>query len=74
MANEVAIITDSVACIPKELDEVVPLEHAYRLQQASQNPQNQLWAVPEAGHARCYVTHPEEYMSKITAFFDGVLR
>ena len=57
-----------------ELDETVPLEHAYRLQQASQNRQNQLWVAPEAGHVSSYVNHPEEYMDKITAFFDGVLR
>ena len=57
-----------------KLDEIVPLGHAYRLQQASQNPQNQLWVVPQAGHVRAYATHPEEYMNKITAFFDGVLR
>jgi len=57
-----------------ELDDTVPLEHAYRLQQASQNPENQLWVVPEAGHARSYITYPEEYINKITAFFDGVLR
>ncbi len=56
-----------------ELDEVVPLEHAYRLQQASQNPQNQLWVVPQAGHVRAYVTHPEEFMNKVTSFFDAVL-
>ena len=57
-----------------ELDEIVPLEHAYRLHQASQNPQNQLWVVPEAGHVESYATQPEEYMSKITAFFDWALR
>ncbi len=57
-----------------ELDETVPLEHAYRLQQASQNRQNQLWVAPEAGHVSSYVDHPEEYMNKITTFFDGVLR
>ena len=57
-----------------ELDETVPLEHAYRLQQASQNPQNQLWVVPETGHVSSYVDHPEEYMNKITTFFDGVLK
>ena len=57
-----------------ELDETVPLEHAYRLHQASQNPQNQLWVVPEAGHVSSYVNYPEEYMNKITTFFDGVLR
>ncbi len=57
-----------------ELDEVVPVQHAYELQQASQNPENQLWVVPQAGHVKSYVTHPEEYMNKITAFFDEVLR
>ncbi len=57
-----------------ELDEIVPLEHAYRLQQASQNPQDQLWVVPQAGHVGAYVMYPEEYMNKITAFFDTVLR
>ena len=57
-----------------ELDETVPLEHAYRLRAASQNPESQLWVVPEAGHVRAYITHPEEYISRITAFFDGVLR
>jgi len=57
-----------------ELDDTVPLEHAYRLRDASQNPESQLWVVPEAGHVRAYITHPEEYISRITAFFDGVLR
>ena len=57
-----------------QLDETFPLEHAYRLHQAGQNPQNQLWIVPQAGHVRAYATCPEEYMNKITAFFDGILR
>ncbi len=57
-----------------ELDETVPLEHAYRLQQASQNRQNQLWVAPEAGYVSSYVNHREEYIDKITTFLDGVLR
>jgi len=57
-----------------ELDEVIPLEHAYKLHEASQNPQNQLWVVPQAGHVGSYAIHPEEYMNRITAFFNGVLR
>ncbi len=57
-----------------KLDETIPLEHAYRLHQASQNPQNQLWVVADASHVRAYVRHPEEYMNRITAFFDGVLK
>jgi len=56
-----------------KLDETVPFEHAYRLQQASQHPQSQLWVVADAGHVRSYVTHPEEYMNRITIFFDGFL-
>ena len=57
-----------------KLDDTVPIEHAYRLQEAFQNHQGQLWVVPDAGHVRAYITHPEEYMSKITAFFDDILR
>ncbi len=63
-----------VLFIHGELDEVVPVEHVYRLQQASQNPQNQLWVVPQVVHVGAYAAHPEEYMNKITAFFDAVLR
>ena len=57
-----------------ELDDTVPLEHAYRLRDASQSPESQLWVVPGAGHVRAYITRPEEYISRVTAFFDGVLR
>jgi fermentation-respiration switch protein FrsA (DUF1100 family) len=57
-----------------ELDETVPLEHAYRLHEASQNPENQLWVASGAGHVRAYIMYPEEYMNNITAFFDGILR
>ena len=63
-----------VLFIHGELDEVVPLQYAYRLQRASENAQNQLWVVPEAGHVRAYVTQPENYMNRITAFFHGVLK
>ena len=57
-----------------ELDETVPLEHAYRLQEASQNPENQLWVVPQTGHVRSYQTHPHEYISRVTTFFDEALK
>lgn len=57
-----------------ELDEVVPLQHAYRLHEASQNPEDQLWTVPGAYHVRSYLTQPQEYIDKITVFFDGALR
>jgi len=63
-----------ILIIHGELDETVPLEHAYRLRDASQSPESQLWVVPKAGHVRAYITRPEEYISRVTTFFDGVLR
>ncbi len=55
-------------------DKMIPVAHAYRLMQASQNPEDQLWVVPGAGHTKSYVTHPDEYISRVTAFFDIALK
>ena len=63
-----------VLFIHGELDETIPVEHARRLYQASQNPRNQLWVVPEAGHVSAYANHPEEYMNRITTFFDEAFK
>jgi len=63
-----------VLFIHGEDDETVPQEHAQRLYQASLNPQNQLWVAPGAGHVKIYLTYPEEYMNRVTMFFDMTLR
>lgn len=55
-------------------DNYVSLDHAYRLQQASQNPQNQLWVVPQADHVKAYCTQPEQYIDRVTTFFDEALK
>lgn len=60
--------------IQGELDDVVPPAHAQILLEASNNPLNQLWLIPDCGHVEAYVTHPEEYMDRVTAFFDDALR
>jgi fermentation-respiration switch protein FrsA (DUF1100 family) len=60
--------------IQGELDDVVPPGHAQSLLEASNNPLNQLWLIPDCGHVEAYVTHPEEYMDRVTAFFDDALR
>ncbi len=54
-------------------DDMIPLEHAYRLKQASQNPDSQLWIVPEAQHANVYLARPAEYTERVTSFFDEAL-
>jgi fermentation-respiration switch protein FrsA (DUF1100 family) len=60
--------------IQGELDDVVPPAHAQILLEASNNPSNQLWLLPDVGHVEAYATYPEEYMDKVTAFFDEALR
>lgn len=57
-----------------EEDTFIPLDHAYRLKEASQNPQNELWVAPNATHVRAYVENRAEYINKITAFFDEALK
>jgi fermentation-respiration switch protein FrsA (DUF1100 family) len=57
-----------------EDDGMMNAEHARRLQQASANPDNELWIVSGAEHTRAYKTSPEEYMEKVTGFFDGALK
>ncbi|MDY6893255.1 MAG: CocE/NonD family hydrolase [Chloroflexota bacterium] len=57
-----------------EFDETVPVEHALRLYHSSNNPNNRLWIVPEAGHVGSYEAQPEEYITKVANFFDEALK
>lgn len=57
-----------------EEDDFTPLDHAYRLYEASQNPDDTLWIVPGADHVKAYVTSPAEYIDKVIAFFDNILK
>jgi fermentation-respiration switch protein FrsA (DUF1100 family) len=63
-----------VFIIHGELDDVIPVEHAHRLKEASQHPQSRLWLIPSAEHVRAYVDHPREYVDRVVAFFDEALR
>ncbi len=56
-----------------EADETIPAAHAQRLYEAADNPADELWMVPGAGHTQAYNTEPQEYLEKVTAFFDGAL-
>jgi fermentation-respiration switch protein FrsA (DUF1100 family) len=60
--------------IQGELDDVVPPEHAYSLYEASDNWRNQLWLISDVGHVEAYASYPEEYMDRVTSFFDDALR
>jgi fermentation-respiration switch protein FrsA (DUF1100 family) len=54
-------------------DTTIPVSHAYRLFQAAQNPQDELWVVTGAEHTQSYKMHPAEYMQKVTDFFNAAL-
>jgi fermentation-respiration switch protein FrsA (DUF1100 family) len=62
-----------VFIIHGEQDEMIPVEHAYRLKEASQNPDSRLWIVPEAQHANSYLVRPTEYKEQVISFFDEAL-
>ncbi len=56
-----------------EADGVIPVENAYRLYAAADNPAAELWVVPGADHVRAYKAHRQEYVARVTAFFDVAL-
>jgi dipeptidyl aminopeptidase/acylaminoacyl peptidase len=64
----------SVFLIHGEDDRTVPIENALRLCHSTQNENNRLWVVPAAEHVGSYKARPEEYITKVTAFFDQSLR
>lgn len=62
-----------VFIIHGEQDDMVPVAHAYRLREASQHPDSELWILPEAAHSNAYLVRPAEYMERVIAFFDEAL-
>ena len=66
-------ISVPVFIIHGEQDDMVPVQHAYRLKEASQNPESKLWIVPEAQHGNSYLVGPTEYREQVTSFFDEAL-
>ena len=56
-----------------ERDQRVPPFHATLLARAGSLPARDVWIVPGSGHADAYRTHREEYVARVTAFFDAAL-
>lgn len=56
-------------------DQTIPVDNAYRLQQAgANNPNLQVWITPTSDHLRSYFDHTQEYREHVLAFFDRYLR
>jgi pimeloyl-ACP methyl ester carboxylesterase len=58
--------------IQGETDDMIPVDQARRLLEASGNPDNILWIVP-GGHTSAYHDYPDEFITRVTAFFDAAL-
>ena len=63
-----------VLLIHGDADARIPVENAYRLKAASNNPNVELWIVPGAGHTGSYDAEPELYTEKIVTFFERTLQ
>ncbi|CAN5825860.1 alpha/beta hydrolase [soil metagenome] len=54
-------------------DQAVPASQAELLQQAGSAGMTETWIVPGAGHIGAYAMCPDEYASRVIAFFDEAL-
>jgi fermentation-respiration switch protein FrsA (DUF1100 family) len=54
-------------------DTVIPPVETITLYQAAGNNENLLWIVPEAGHVKSYRYRPEEYVRRVTDFFQRAM-
>lgn len=69
--NPVNIVSD-VKCpilfIYGEADDLIPINDAYKLYEASNNALNELWVVPGATHCQAYRTDPIGYIDRVASF------
>ncbi len=73
VVSVVDIAPRPVFFIHGDVDQEIPVAHARRLFQAANNPRDELWIVPWAGHTQAYKTQPHDYMDRVSAFFDASL-
>jgi dipeptidyl aminopeptidase/acylaminoacyl peptidase len=67
-------ITVPVFIIHGGKDDMIPVQHAYKLREACQNLESQLWIVPEASHSEPYLARPAEYMNRLISFFETAFK
>lgn len=55
-----------------EEDELVPFEHLQENYNAKTKGYKEYWAVPDARHTESYYKYPQEYIRRLSAFFETV--
>ena len=66
--DRVSSVTCPILFIQGGRDDLIPVSDARRLMEASGNPADELWLVPDAGHTLSYITDPADYMERVTSF------
>ncbi|GAI68101.1 unnamed protein product [marine sediment metagenome] len=51
-----------------EADDLIPVNNAYELYEASDNPSDQVWIVLGATHCQAYNTNPVGYIDEVISF------
>ncbi|MDP4126417.1 MAG: alpha/beta fold hydrolase [Bacillota bacterium] len=59
--------------IAGDADTTIPLENSKQLLEAVNNPKDELWIVHGAVHVGAYPVQPEQYLQKVTRFFNQSL-
>jgi fermentation-respiration switch protein FrsA (DUF1100 family) len=68
-AEVVDIVDSPVFFIHGEDDPVIPVKETVELYKISDNPEDRIWIVPRAEHVNVYRKMPEEYVERVSRFF-----
>jgi uncharacterized protein len=63
-----------ILLIHADSDPLIPVSEARELQQAAHSPNVQLWVTDASGHVASFADNREEYLRRVTDFFDKNLR
>ena len=76
LINPIDVVGDvncPILFIHEEHDEYTTWEETQKLYRASNNAENEIWEVNGSEHTQAFLDHPEEYVEKVTGFFDKVI-
>ena len=69
--NPIDVVADAncpVLFIHGEADKDVPATNSQELYRVKNDPRDDLWIVPGAGHTQSYKANPAEYVSRVAEF------
>ena len=77
LINPIDVVGDvncPILFIHEEHDEYTTSEETLKLYRASNNAENEMWEVNGSEHTQAFLTHPVEYIEKVTGFLERVYK